>query len=79
MLQDTQLVKNKQNVCHSLFCEGERGTTSDRLKWKEELERFSRRKYQDDEMKKKAKEELDEWDEKGRRNKGRKGKTKDQS
>ena len=36
-------------------------------KWKEELERYSRNKYEDDEMRKKAKEELDEWDERGRR------------
>ena len=32
-----------------------------------------RKKYQDDDMKKKAKEELDEWDEQGRKNKGKKG------
>ena len=35
---------------------------------KEELERSSTYKYQDDDMKKKAKEELDEWGEKRREN-----------
>ena len=60
ILQETQKVKNKQTVCRALYCENEGGTTSDRQKWKEELEQYSRNKYQDDEMKKKAKEELDE-------------------
>ena len=66
-------IKSKQTVCQALYCESEGGTTSDRQKWKEELERYSRNKYQDDEMKKKAKKELDEWDERDRRCKERDG------
>ena len=34
--------KGKQRICHALYCERVRGTTSDRQKWKEELERYSR-------------------------------------
>ena len=62
-----QKVKSKHIVCHELYCEREGETTSDRQKWKEELERYSSDKYQDGEMRRKAKEELDEWDERGRR------------
>ena len=32
-------------------------------KWKEELERYSRNTYQDEEMRMKARKELDEWEE----------------
>ena len=58
-----QKVKSKHVVCHELYCEREGETTSDRQKWKEELGIYSSNKYQDGEMRKKAKEELDEWDE----------------
>ena len=63
IIQEMQRVKNKQPACHALYCERERETTIDRQTWKEELERFSRNKHQDDEMRKKAKKELDDWDE----------------
>ena len=51
---------NKQNVSLSLYCEREGIFANDRQKWKEEPERYSKKKYQDDEMKMKAKEEVDE-------------------
>ena len=58
IIQEVQKVKKKQTACHALYCEKERGPTSDRQKWKEELERYSRNKYQDEEMGIKAKKEL---------------------
>ena len=65
-----QKVKSKHVVCHELYCEREGETTSDRQKWKEELGIYSSNKYQDGEMRKKAKEELDEWDEEAEDGKG---------
>ena len=62
ILQETQKVKCKQNICHSLYCERQGGTTSNKQQWKEELKRYAKDKYQDDEMKKKTHKELDEWD-----------------
>ena len=55
-----QKVKSNHSVFQKLHCGREGETTSDRQKWKEDLERYSRNKHQDDEMRKKAKEELDE-------------------
>ena len=71
-------MKNKQTVGHVLCCERERETTIDRQKWREELERYSRNKHQDDAMRKKAKEELDDWDERQKmgREEWRKSRTK---
>ena len=66
-MQEMQKVKNKQAGCQALFSEKEGETTSDRQKWKEELERYSRNKYQDEEMRMKARKELDEWKERSRR------------
>ena len=51
------------------FCEEEGETTSDK-KWKEELERYSRKKYQDEEMRMKARKELEEWEGRSRRQRG---------
>ena len=79
ILQEAQKVKSKQNVCHSVYCEREGEITGDKQRWKEELERYSKKKYQDAEMREKAKEELDEWDEKRQeeqREKWRKQRTK---
>ena len=39
ILQETQKAKSKQNICNSLFCEKKGESTSDKQKWKEELER----------------------------------------
>ena len=66
-MQEIQKVKSKQHVCHALYCEREGETTSNRQQGKEELERYSRNKNQDDEMRKKAREELKDWDERARR------------
>ena len=66
IMQEMQKVKNKQAACQALYCEKEGETTSDRPKWKEELERYSRNKYQDEEMRMKARKELDEWEERSR-------------
>ena len=60
--------KNKNAGCHALDCEKGR-TTSDRQQWKQELERYSREKYQDEEMRMNTKKELDEWEERVRRQK----------
>ena len=63
-------MKNQQASCEALFFViKEGGTTSDRQKWKEELERYPRNKYQDEEMRTKARKELDEWEERSRRHK----------
>ena len=51
----------EQSNCR--YCEEEGEATSDRQKWKKKMERYSRKKYQDEEMKKKARKELDEWEE----------------
>ena len=67
IILEVQEVKNKHIVCHELHCEEEDAVTSVRQKWKKELERYSRMKYQDDEMKKMARRELEEWE--GRRKK----------
>ena len=48
---------NKLLVTHFLV-EKEGETTSDRQKWKEGLERYSRNKYQDEEMRTKARNKL---------------------
>ena len=51
IMQEMQKVKNKKVGCHALFSEEKEGEIiSDRQKWKEELERRSRNKYQDEEM-----------------------------
>ena len=60
IIQEMQKVKNEQMICHALYCWKEGETTSDKQKWKEELERYSRNKYQDEEMRMKARKELDE-------------------
>ena len=44
--------------------------------WKEELERCSRNKYQDEEMRMKARKELDKW-EKRRRHRGGAGESRE--
>ena len=62
IMQEVQKAKKKQNACHELYCE-KGGETSDRQKWKEELERYSRKRYQDEAMHAKAKKELEEWEE----------------
>ena len=62
-----QQVKKKQTACHDLYCEKEGGKTSDRQKWKEELERYSRNKYEDEEMRMKARKELEELEKRSRR------------
>ena len=67
IIQEVQKANKKLNACHELHCEKEGGKTSDRQKWKEELERYSRKKYQDDGMNAKAKKELEEWEERSRR------------
>ena len=72
-LQGMQKVKNKQATSQALYCEKEGENTSDRQKWKEELERYSRNKYQDEEMRMKARKELDEWDERSRKQRRRAG------
>ena len=59
-------------VSCTFFCVKKR-TSSDRQKWKEELERYSREKYQEEEMRIKAKKELDEWEERVRRQKDQDG------
>ena len=59
-MQDVQKVKNNLFVRPTLYCEEEGAATSDRQKWKKELQGYSRKKYQDEEMKKKARKELDE-------------------
>ena len=66
IIQEVQKAKKKHNACHELYCD-KGGKTSERQKWKEELERYSRKKYQDEGMNSKAKEELEEWGERGRR------------
>ena len=61
IMQEMQKVKNKPFVCQALYCKEEEGhATTDRQKWKEELGRYLRKKYQDEEMRKKARKELDE-------------------
>ena len=55
--------KNKNDACQTLFYENEGGTTRDRQKWKQELERYSRKMYQDKTMRMKEMKELDEWEE----------------
>ena len=67
IIQEVQKAKKKQNACRELPCEKEGGKASDRQKWKEELERYSRKKYQDDGMNAKAEKELEEWEERSRR------------
>ena len=70
IMQEVQKVKNKQTACHGLYCRKEGGKTSGRQQWKEELERYSRIKYQDEEMRIKAKNELEEWKERNRIKRG---------
>ena len=45
--------------------------------WKEELERCSRNKYQDEEMRKKASNELDKWEKRRRRHRGGAGESRE--
>ena len=73
IIQEMQKVKNKHAGCQALHCEKEKATTSDRQKRKEELERYSRNMCQDEEMRVKAKSELDEWEERSRRHKDEAG------
>ena len=49
--QEVQRVKNNQLVGHAQQCEEDGLATRDKQKWKNELERCLRKKYQDDEMK----------------------------
>ena len=65
--QEVEQAKKKQNACREVHFEKEGGKTTDRQKWKEELKTYSRKKYQDDEMNAKAKKELEEWEERSRR------------
>ena len=60
IIQTLQKAKNKNDGCLTLYCENENGTTCDRQKWNEELERYSRAKYQDEKMRGKARKELEE-------------------
>ena len=45
--QEMQGVKKNQFVCHALQCEEDGLAARGRQKWKIELERYSRKKYQD--------------------------------
>ena len=67
--------KKKLVVKHSFVKKGE--TASDRQKWKEELERYSRNKYQDEEISMKARKGVDEWEERSRRQRGGTGESKE--
>ena len=58
-----QKAKNKNEGCKTLYCENEGETTRDRQKWKEELDRYSRKKCQDERKRMKARKELDDWEE----------------
>ena len=60
--QEMQGVKKNQFVCHALQCEEDGLATRDRHKWKNWKD-IRGEKYQDDEMEKKAKREIDEWEE----------------
>ena len=71
-IQGLQKGKNKNEGCHALYS-GIR-TTGDRQKWKEELEIFPRGKYQDERMRMKAKKELEEWEERIKKQKDEAGK-----
>ena len=51
-------MKNKHAGCQALSCEKGGETTSDSQQWKEEVERYSRNKYQDEIMRMKAWKEL---------------------
>ena len=73
IIQGMQKVKNNQATCQALYGEKEGENTSDRQKWKEELERYSSNKYQVEEMRMKARKELDEWVERCRRQRERTG------
>ena len=73
IIQKMQKVNNRHAGCHALFFCVKKRTLSDRQKWKEELERYSREKYQDEEMRTKAKKELDQWEERVRRQKDQDG------
>ena len=66
IIQEVQKGKKHQFVCRVLHCEENDMATRDRQTWKNELERYSRKKYQDDEMKTKAKRELVEWEERSK-------------
>ena len=66
-MQEMQKVKNKQAACHALSCKKEGGTTSDRKMEGEAAERYSRNEYHDEDMRMKARKELDEWEEASRR------------
>ena len=55
----------------------EGGKKSDRQKWKEEVERYSRKKYQDDGMNAKARKELQEWEESSRRQRSETGESQE--
>ena len=56
--------ENKNEACLTFHCENEKGTTCDRQKWIEELERYSGCKYQDERMRDKARKDLEECAEK---------------
>ena len=75
MMQEMQKVQ-KEAGCQALFVKkGE--TVSDRQKWKEELERYSRNKYQDEEMSMKTRKDVDEWEERSRRQRGGTGESQE--
>ena len=77
IIQEVQKAKKKQNACRELHCEKEGGKPSDRQKWKEELERYSRKKYLDDEMNAKAEKEFEEWEERSRRQRRYRGESQE--
>ena len=64
IIQSWEKKKNQNEVCSTLYCENGKRTTCDMQKWTEELERYSKSKYQDERKRMKAKKELEEWKEK---------------
>ena len=65
-------VKREQTGCQAPRCDQKGETTIDRQKWKEELERYSRCKYRGVEMRKKARKDLEECEERSGRHRSRK-------
>ena len=59
--QEVQRVKNNQLVGDAQQCEEDGLATRDKQKWKNELERCLRKKYQDDEMKIEKEREKRNW------------------
>ena len=69
IIQSLQKNKNQNEMWNTLYCEKEKKETCDRQKWKEVLERYARDKYQDERMRIKARKELEESDEKVKKQK----------